>query len=361
MNANPVGTASALADHLLEWRPPSVRRRLPARELRAELAMALAFAAMTAALAAWLPADHAFDPVFWLVLVAAYALAGRVMFQFGPGFVRPTQLVFVPMLLLLPAGAVPPAVAAGAVLSAVPELVRRQAGAERVLVAVADSWYSAGPALVVGLGGSIDPWALYPLALGAQFATDLAASTLREWLGAGVRPRAVGQIVALVYVADALLTPIGVLAVLAADTSRYAFLLALPLAGLLALIARERYNRIARELELARAQRQSAEQLRLAHRRVGEAVASTFDRGALERVLLTTSVEAVKATCGQLSSRGGGAQRLVVGDPDSCAEALAAAEATVGLAVVRGDAAAVAIPFGHAQADDRRRRVDTLT
>src|SRR4051812_29405749 len=109
MNANPVGSASALADRLLEWRPPSVRRRLPARELRAEFAMALAFAIATAALAVWLPSDGAADPGFFLTLAVAYALVGRVMFQFGPGFVRPTQLVFVPMLFLLPAGAVAPA------------------------------------------------------------------------------------------------------------------------------------------------------------------------------------------------------------------------------------------------------------
>src|SRR4051794_10474990 len=131
MNANPVGSASALADRLLEWRPPSVRRRLPARELRAEAVMALAFAAAAVAAAAWLPAHRSFDAPLCVTLVAAYALVGRVMFQFGPGFVRPTQLVFVPMLFLLPAGAVPPAVAAGAVLSALPELARRQAGVER--------------------------------------------------------------------------------------------------------------------------------------------------------------------------------------------------------------------------------------
>src|SRR6185503_11927153 len=122
------------------------------------------------------------------------------------------------------------------------------------------------------------------------------------------------QVLGLFYLVDALLASIGLLAVAAADESPYVFLLALPPGGLLALIAAERDNRIRRELELARAQRQSAEQLQLAHRRVGEAVASTFDRGALERVLLTTSVEAVKATCGRLSSRGGDAQRLVVGD-----------------------------------------------
>ena len=361
MNANPVGSASALADRLLEWRTPSVRRRLPARELRAELVMALAFAVTAPALAAWLPASGpAFDAPLLLTFVAAYALMRRVMFPFGPGFVRPTQLVFVPMLFLLPTGVVPLAVAAGAVLGEAPDLVRHRSSAERVLVAVADSWYAVGPVLVVALGPALRPWEIYPVAFAAQFAVDVVASTLREWLGEGVRPRALWQVLGLFYLVDALLASIGLLAVAAADESPYVFLLALPPGGLLALIAAERENRIRRELELARAQRQSAEQLQLAHRRVGEAVASTFDRGALERVLLTTSVEAVKAGCGRLSARAGSAQRLIVGDDAPCAKALAAAEATPGEAVVRGEAAAIAIPFGAPQAGERRRRVDTL-
>src|SRR6476660_1712265 len=146
MNANPVGSASALADHLLEWRTPSVRRRLPARELRPELVMALAFAVTAPALAAWLPASGpAFDAPLFLTFVAAYALMRRVKFQFGPGFARPTQLVFVPMLFLLPTDVVPLAVAAGAVLSEAPDMVRRRARLERLLVALADSWYAVGP------------------------------------------------------------------------------------------------------------------------------------------------------------------------------------------------------------------------
>ncbi len=47
------------------------------------------------------------------LLVIGYALMRRVRFQLGPGLIRPTQLVFVPLLLLTPAPWVPALVALG--------------------------------------------------------------------------------------------------------------------------------------------------------------------------------------------------------------------------------------------------------
>ena len=57
------------------------------------------------------------------LLVVCYALMRRVRFQLGPGLIRPTQLVFVPMLFLTPAAAVPLLVALGSVLGELPELL----------------------------------------------------------------------------------------------------------------------------------------------------------------------------------------------------------------------------------------------
>ena len=48
-----------------------------------------------------------------LALVGAYALAYNVDFEVGPGLAVATQLVFVPMLFLLPLQLVPLCVAAG--------------------------------------------------------------------------------------------------------------------------------------------------------------------------------------------------------------------------------------------------------
>src|SRR5438309_2100803 len=50
------------------------------------------------------------------VLIGVYALAGRIEFPVGAGYVVPTQLVLVPMLLILPPAAVPAAVGLGMVV-----------------------------------------------------------------------------------------------------------------------------------------------------------------------------------------------------------------------------------------------------
>jgi diguanylate cyclase (GGDEF)-like protein len=386
--AGALGSASTKADGLLDGRGPGVDRRLSARELNVELAFALAFVATGVAILAGTAPVGDVDATRMVLLVGACALLTRVRFPLGPGLVAPTQVVFVPMVFLLPVPAVPLLVAAAAVTGELPEIVRRRAGLERAVVAVADSWYAVGPVLVIAALGPADPsgdaWAVYLLALAAQFAVDLVASTLREWLGAGVPPASLVPVLGLVYLVDVLLTPVGLLAVLATGEHPYAFLLAFPSGALLALIARERSKRIARELELGRAHRrsarllarqtaqlrQSADELARAHRRVGEAVASTLDREALHGVLLTGTVEAVHADCGRLSARapdGSLGVAMATGEPGRCAAALDAVEARAAelagpgpwLETV-GEATALAVPLGGPSRGDRRRKSDAL-
>ena len=90
---------------------------------------------------------------------------------------------------------------------------------------------------------------------------------LREGLGAGIRPSELLPVLALVYLIDALLAPIGFLAVLATEVHEYAFLLAIAPVALLGLIARERSTRIAHELALERAFRRSTRALDAPRRR----------------------------------------------------------------------------------------------
>src|SRR3954465_7761059 len=132
-----------MTDGLLEQRAPGVARRLSLRERRVEGTMAALYVLSALALLV-AGREPLSDPIAALPLVATFALVARVRFQVGPGLVRPTQLVFVPMLFLLPPPAVPLLTAAAALLSELPEVVGRRAHAERGLVAVADSWYSVG-------------------------------------------------------------------------------------------------------------------------------------------------------------------------------------------------------------------------
>ena len=174
-------------------------------------------------------------------------------------------------------------------------------------MAITDSWYAIGPAIVFALLSPGDPgWediGIYGLALAAQFGLDFAATTVRERFGAGIDVHELARVLGLVYLVDLLLSPIGFLAVLATDENPYAYLLAVPPGALLALVAGERRKRLERELELGRAYRRSIGDLQRARVRVGEAVASTLDRAALERVLLGAAVEALDADCGRLGRR----------------------------------------------------------
>ncbi len=305
-------------------------------------------------------AGHWDEPLSAVLLTATYAVVDRVSFLLGPGQVSPTQFVFVPMLFLLPPEAVPALVAAGSLLGALPEILVGRVHRERALFAFAGSWYAVGPAVVFALFDPGAPtWAdagVYALALFAQFGTDFVASTLRERLGSGIPPRELAPVLGVVYLVDVLLSPIGFMAVLASEEYAYAYLLAVPPGGLLALIAHERRRRIEHELSLGRAYRRStrmlddqAEELRRARLRVGEAM--TLDRAGLERLLLTTTVEAVEADAGRLSERaddGTLVERLAAGDPQRFGQALSAAEAALSVVPAlngEGEETALAIPL----------------
>jgi hypothetical protein len=98
-----VSAAAAVADALLERRGPAVARRLAPRERVVETAAAALFVATALVMA--LAAPHDRDLRTMVLLTVCYALMRRVRFQLGPGLIRPTQLVFVPMLFLTPAAA----------------------------------------------------------------------------------------------------------------------------------------------------------------------------------------------------------------------------------------------------------------
>ena len=220
------------------------------------------FLVAAVALAALGHADRTIDPLLAALLVAAYAVVTRVEFDGGAGTVVPTQIVLVPMLLLLPTPAVPLLVAAAIVLADTAQAAQARSSAQRALTALADAWFSVGPALVLVLAGAqtpswdAAPW--YVAALAAQLAGDAVITMLRARLALGVRPGAMVYDLALVYRVDALLAPVGLLAAFGAAGQPYAVLLVLPLVALFALFAREREARIDGALELSQAYRGTA-------------------------------------------------------------------------------------------------------
>lgn len=202
----------------------------------------------------------------WLtasLLVVAYAVAFRVEFEIGTGTAVPTQLVLVPMLFLVPLGGVPLCVAAGIAVANLVDVVRGRMHAERMVFSVGVcAWHSVGPVLVLALAAAGPPRLaqapLYVAALAAQWTFDFAANAVRLKLGMGVSPRDLVRPLGWVYLVDGALASVGLAVALAAAATTPAFLLVLPLFGLLAVFARERRVRIDHAVELGNAYRGTA-------------------------------------------------------------------------------------------------------
>jgi HD-GYP domain-containing protein (c-di-GMP phosphodiesterase class II) len=250
------------AGGLIEDARARASERLAARDSRATLFGALAFVAIAVPFAFLAPTDRVVEPGVLLMLVVAYALAARVEFEIGSGFAVPTQIVFVPMLFLLPVALVPLCVAVGFLLCSAGEFARRRVHGERALLEVFSAWHALGPALVLAIAGEPAPtWGILPLFGGvllAQFAFDFASSAVRARVAFDVPFRAQLRMTAPVYFVDAALAPAGFLFAVVAYDEPFAILLVVPLLALFAFFARERHSRIDHALELSHAYRGTA-------------------------------------------------------------------------------------------------------
>jgi HD-GYP domain-containing protein (c-di-GMP phosphodiesterase class II) len=237
-------------------------RGLDRRERWAEIVVGGGFAALALALLGAAPASSDLPWDVLVLLVGTFAVLARVRFDVGAGFTVPTQLIFVPMLVLLPAQTVPAAVAVGFLLSAVPDVVAGRIPAGRLALRVGDSWFAAGPALVLLLAGAeagqtASGW-VFAGAVTAQLAGDFVMSWLRDAIHGETSARQLLDEVRWVYAVDAMLAPVGLLAALAAVDRPALVLLILPLAALLSMFAAERRSRIDNVLELSQAYRGTA-------------------------------------------------------------------------------------------------------
>jgi diguanylate cyclase (GGDEF)-like protein len=253
------------------------------------------------------------------LLIAVYALVARIEFPVGAGYVVPTQLVLVPMLLILPPAAVPAAVGFGMAFGNAVDWMFGRVPPRRVLSAVPDAWHAVGPALVLLLAGSptigFDQLPLLAVALAAGCLVDLTCSLVRMRL-AGVVP-GVGlqiRVIALVWAVDACLAPLGFLAGIVTREHPAAILLVLPLVFLLWLLARDRNQRIEQAHQRLKLVEQERVRLQSAVRRLGDAFAAKLELGGLLEILLHGSIEALDAGAGRLELTGGTSPiRLSVG------------------------------------------------
>jgi HD-GYP domain-containing protein (c-di-GMP phosphodiesterase class II) len=266
MPTHPPQPLDAGTERLIEEVRARRDEALPVRERAVEGAFALVWLAAAVALAVLGDASRPFDLGLALALTAAYAVVSRVPFALGDGLAVPSQLVFVPMLLLLPTPLVPLFVAAAILANSALASWRGETSRERILLGFNDAAFAVVPAAVLVALGADEPswshWPAYAAALGAQFAADAVREPLRTYLGTGLAPRVILEELRQVFLVDALLVPIGLVAAIAAAPAPGTALLVLPLVYLLAHFSREREARIAQSIEMTHSFRGTAFLLR---------------------------------------------------------------------------------------------------
>ena len=254
------------AEHKIAASLERRNRELARRERLGHGLFAAGFLIVAGLFAALAPAERDVSIGLAIAVVLAYAVLASAEFSTGAGYVVPTQVVFVPMLLLLPTPLVPLLVAAGALITSGVQVARGTLAPGRLLLAFADSWFALAPAAVLVAAGAQTPdwsdWPVYLLALAAQFAADALISSARMRVSLGIPPRQLLRELPETYLVDLLLAPIGMLAAFAVEDEPYAILLLVPLAALFGLAAAEREGRVARTIELSQAYRGTALLLR---------------------------------------------------------------------------------------------------
>ena len=232
---------------------------MPARERMTEILVACAFAAAVAGLW-WAHPPGSFALVPAALCMLMMVLATRVRFDTPFGFTVATQLAFVPLLFAMPISIVPIAVVATLAIARLPEVLSGRAPADRLMLAVGNSWFAIGAVAVFALTDT-DPQAAGPVlliaALMAQFVVDFTVSAVRFWIDRSASVAAQLR-ETWVYGIDAALSPIALVVAEEIHRAPAAALAPLPLLGLLAMFARERHHRLESLVELNSAYRGTA-------------------------------------------------------------------------------------------------------
>ena len=316
----PVGMVRDLptTDRMLEesWRART--RRLPSREVVTETTGLVLFLAAAIALLVLAPAGRDAPAALVAALTLAYALTSHVRFPVGFVSIVPSHLVLFPLLFALPPALVPLCAFTGMVLSSSVDALRGVPPRWRVLMCGNDAWHVLGGAAVLVLAGQPSIGEVTAAQLGLAFAAVLAldwvSGLAREWIASGVSPREKFGIMVQASALDLSLAPVGLAA---AHAGRLGALYAVPLAGLLALLARDRSGRIEQAHERLEALRHEQGRLRAAVRRTGEALAARHDFYAVVEATLDTAMHAVEGSAGRVWLTPGVAPReaIALGDP----------------------------------------------
>ena len=298
------------AERLLEdsWEARA-RARASRRELIVEAAAGALFLAAWAGLLVAQGTARPLQPATVGLLVVLYVLVARVEFPVGTGHVLPTQLVLVPMLVLLPPAVVPGVVAIGLIAATAIDWALRRVPARRLVSAVPDAWHALGAAAVLVAAGSpsIDFHAV-PLMAGAFAACcifDFVSSLLRMRL-AGIVPDITVQarVMLSVWAIDGCLAPLGFGIALLTEHGLGAVLLVAPLALLLWLLSRDRHRRIEQAHHRLKLLEHERGRLQSAVRRLGDAFAAKLELDALLDILLHGAIHSVDAAAGRLELDG---------------------------------------------------------
>jgi HD-GYP domain-containing protein (c-di-GMP phosphodiesterase class II) len=231
------------------------------RLLITEAAAAALFLIAAGALALFGGSARSFSLTTLAVTVVPYVIAAQVRYAVGSAWTAPIQLLFVPMLFLLPTPFVPLIIAACGSASQLPRAFSDGVSGTRALARIGDSFFSLGPALVlVVFGGQVFSWTNWPLyvvAFLAQIAFDVASGLGRTWFSERIPPSAQLSMLWL-YATDACLSCVGLLVAASAVDQPGLALLTLPLIGLLWLLSRERRQRLDYSVALSTAYRGTA-------------------------------------------------------------------------------------------------------
>jgi HD-GYP domain-containing protein (c-di-GMP phosphodiesterase class II) len=236
-------------------------QRLVSAERRTELAVGGAFLLGASALAVLAPPIGHLELGLGLAYVLCAAAATQVRFDIRGGITVPIQVVFVPMLLAVPAALTPLLVLMAWALGMLPAVLTGRLAPSRLLTAPGNSWFALGPALVLVVAGDRHPIGhpgVLALALAAQFGGDFLSNLLRERLRGGPTAGELAREVSRIYLMDLALSPVGLAVAFATAQHRWAVLSVLPLFGVMSVFSREREARMEQLIELNDAYRGTA-------------------------------------------------------------------------------------------------------